>query len=302
MSRARELPPRAQNHGVLVEVCVDSSQSLMAALAGCPHRIEVASALALGGLTPLAGLLTEVLKNLPADRRPEIVALVRPRPGDFVYDRPEVLHMLADVTFCASADADAVAVGCLKPDGSGGFDVDCETLAELVARAREHQVAVCFHRAFDLAKDPFKALNDIIRVGGVARVLTSGGGRCAAGEREAAMLAALVRRAKDAGIAIVAAGGVRADNVADIIRKTGVRQVHSSALASEPVQRDWQRQQLAAAAGERRGGGGGSGSSRGAGRDAPVLGSAGAQAQSEWFAVDTSQVRALVREAEAAVA
>jgi copper homeostasis protein len=288
------LPARCVE-GYAVEACIDCTDSLIAALDADVHRIEVCSALALGGLTPSIGLLRtlhttvqRVRSQFGPQHAPAVVALIRPRPGDFVYDEADIAAMVSEVSFCADAGVEGIAVGCLKPAAGGGFEIDCAAMAPLISAAREEKLSVCFHRAFDLVKDPLKALDVLIRLG-VDRVLTSGGGRCAAGERETEVLAQLVARAREAGgkPVIVAAGGVRADNVESIMFKTGVRQVHTSALGNMPVRREWAAAGASAAAAA-------AGSSRG-GRDGPVLGSAGAEAQSQWFAADPRELGAIVR-------
>jgi copper homeostasis protein len=309
---------------IVVEVCVDSPAGVAAALRGGADRIELCSALALGGLTPSPGLIAEARRAVdahaaaaaaadgaPSAKRPELVVLIRPRPGDFVYDQCEARVMLDDVAACARLGADSVAIGALAParrhgseEWTGGFVVDAALLARLALAARAAALGPsCFHRAFDLVEDRAAALETLIgvRPGGqeeeeaaalVGRVLTSGGAARAGDDDGCAAIAALVGQARGRGVEVVAAGGIRADNVAAVVARTGARQVHSSALPSRGVvvERPWRRRTAAAAAA----------AAAAAVVGGAVLGSAGAEAQDEWRCADEGHVRELVREARRA--
>jgi copper homeostasis protein len=149
----------------------------------------------------------------------ELVALLRPRGGDFVYGDEELAVLEADVEAAVALGLDGVALGCLTPAGA----VDEERTGRLVERARP--LAVTFHRAFDHVRDPMEALDALTRLG-VERVLTSG---CASSAAEGrACLAELVRRTRGAGRGpiVVAAGGIRPENVHALVRETGVEEVH----------------------------------------------------------------------------
>ncbi|MCA8942951.1 MAG: hypothetical protein KDB80_10365, partial [Planctomycetes bacterium] len=158
----------------------------------------------------------------------ELVVLVRPRPGDFVYSAAEADAVRFDLDVAREADVDAVAVGALRPDGS----LDLDRIGAWIEHARPLDVVV--HRAFDFVADPTAALEAIAGLG-VRRVLTSGLADSAADG--VARLRELVVCAGDR-VAIVAAGGVRSDVVEDLVRRTGVLQVHASARTQRSVEHD----------------------------------------------------------------
>jgi copper homeostasis protein len=205
---------------VVVEVCVESVAGVRAAAAAGAQRVELCSALIDGGLTPSAGALARAVDAGGID----LVVLVRPRGGDFLYDEDELAVMERDVDLARVAGAAGVALGCLTRDGA----VDVECTARLVARA--DGLAVTFHRAFDLVRAPERELETLVELG-VARVLTSGGAVSAFDGRE--RIAALVRAARGR-LTVVAAGGVRPENVRELVRATGVSEVHASASARRP--------------------------------------------------------------------
>jgi copper homeostasis protein len=203
---------------VLYEVCVEDARGALAAQRGGADRVELCQALPEGGTTPSRGAL-EVARaraGLP------VVALIRPRPGDFVYDADELETMERDVRTARELGLAGVALGVLTADGR----IDVERTGALVAAARPLDVTL--HRAFDHARDLEEALDAALSLG-VERVLTSGGAPTA--EEGAEVLERLVERAAER-LALVAAGGVRPHNVRRLVEATGVREVHGSAPAA----------------------------------------------------------------------
>lgn len=198
--------------GVIVEVCVDSSAGLAAAIAGGADRIELCSALALGGLTPSAGFIAEAARcGVP------VMAMIRPRAGDFVWTEAELTVMEADIAAVRAAGLAGVVLGASLPDGR----LDGPALRRLVVAARGLDLTL--HRCFDLVPDMDAALEDAVSAG-FRRILTSGGARTAA---EGAMrIQALVRQASGR-VAIMAGSGVTA-RTAGLLTSLGVREVHSS--------------------------------------------------------------------------
>ncbi|MHB1864342.1 MAG: copper homeostasis protein CutC [Gemmatimonadaceae bacterium] len=198
--------------GVLVEACVDSVESALAAEAGGASRIELSENLYEGGTTPSAGLIALARERV----RIPIHVLIRPRGGDFLYDEDEVRVMLGDIALAKEIGVDGIVLGALFPDGS--VDDRCTRL--LVEASRP--LSTTFHRAFDLVRDPFEALDTLVALG-VDRVLTSGGAPTAAEGLET--LAALAWRSEGRGT-ITAAGGISDHNVARIVTEAGVSEVH----------------------------------------------------------------------------
>lgn len=203
--------------GVLVEVCVDSVESALAAQDGGANRVELCEDLPEGGTTPSAGLIEVCRERLGIP----VHVLVRPRPGDFVYSDLELEVMRRDIALAARFGAAGVVFGALHADGT----VDGERTRALIAAARP--LSVTFHRAFDFTPDADKALDALIALG-VDRILTSG--QAATAREGTRILARLVSRAAGR-VTILAGGGVNEDNVAEIARRTGVREVHVRATS-----------------------------------------------------------------------
>jgi copper homeostasis protein len=197
---------------VLVEACVDSVTSALAAERGGAGRLELCDNLFDGGTTPSAGMISAVKA---AVRLPMFV-LIRPRGGGFVYAYEEVAVMRLDIEAARMLGADGVVIGSLTRERR----VDEDQLRALVDAAAG--MPVTFHRAFDATQDRERALETLIRHG-VARVLTSGGAATAIEGVE--FIGALARRAAGQ-IEIMAGGGVREETVQEIVHRSGVREVH----------------------------------------------------------------------------
>lgn len=217
---------------MILEICCADTESVGAALNGGADRIELCSALEAGGITPSAGLIGQALWRSRRKLSPAAVnILVRPRPGDFLYSDKELTLCVEDTVFGVGAGVDGIVFGALTSDG----DVDeyaCARILEAIAKSKEagQTVTTTFHRAFDLCRDPFAALETIIRLG-FDRILTSGQ---APGAEEGIPL--LKRLADEAGdrISIMPGAGVTPSNIRRIVDETGVREVHAS--AKEPVE------------------------------------------------------------------
>jgi len=204
---------------VLLEVCIDSQATLRTAVSGGANRLEVCSRLDVGGLTPEDALLSEsIATGVPC------VAMMRSRAGDFVYTAAEMSAMLVQLARFKVLSPRGVVFGALTASG----DVDREALTRVIALARP--MSVTFHRAFDAVRDPFSAL-DVLMSLGVDRVLTSGGAPDAFEGRD--RLRQLVAHARGR-ITILAGGGVRAHNAREIVRASGVVEIHSSTVFAPP--------------------------------------------------------------------
>ncbi|MFG2104182.1 copper homeostasis protein CutC [Micromonospora echinaurantiaca] len=201
------------------EICIDSVEGAIAAEAAGADRVELCSALFDGGLTPSIGTIETALRSVDRIR---VHVIVRPRAGDFIYSPAEVDAMVRDVQAAVAAGAHGVVIGALTPEG----DVDVPTTRKLIEAAGD--VSITFHRAFDMVRDPFQALEQLVELG-VHRVLTSG--QEVSVLEGAPLIAELVRRAGDR-IVVMPGGGITPRNIARIIEATGAREYHFAALVS----------------------------------------------------------------------
>ncbi len=194
------------------EVCVDSIESALAAQEGGANRVELCSDLLEGGLTPSYGMLKVARETL----RLQVMAMIRPRGGDFCYSEAEYHAMQHDIEAAKKIGAHGIVLGLLNPDGT----IDRDRSRKLVDLARP--LPVTFHRAFDMTRDPFDALETLIGLG-VDRVLTSG--QEASVVEGVELIAELVRRAAGR-IVVMPGGGVTDRNAARIVTASGVKELH----------------------------------------------------------------------------
>jgi len=199
-------------------VCVDSMTSCVAALAGGADRLELCSALPLGGLTPSDGLLKMVKRRFP---KSVVYVMIRPRAGDFVYGEDELMQMELEIESLKAAGADGFVFGVLTTDGH----VDTPACARLVKLCDD--LPCTFHRAFDVCAYWPRALSEI-RSCGFNRVLTSGQAKSAyEGRGVLREIAGAVKDWRDFGV--IAGCGVTAKNIGKIVEDTGVEEIHASA-------------------------------------------------------------------------
>jgi copper homeostasis protein len=215
---------------VLVEACVDSVESAVAAEAGGAGRVELCDNLVEGGTTPSIGAITLARDCLGIP----IHVMIRPRGGDFLYATREVETMLRDIVAVREAGVAGIVIGALRPDGT----VDEATTRQLVERARP--LAVTFHRAFDLTRDAFASLETLIELG-VERVLTSGQEATAPEGQE--LIAELVYRAAGR-IGVLPGAGIRDDNAAALVAATGVAEIHVRGAATVESEMTWRRREI----------------------------------------------------------
>lgn len=201
---------------MLFEICVDSCEGVRAAREAGAQRVELCANLLEGGTTPSLGMIRRA--RLVEGIRLHVI--IRPRGGDFLYDDEEVEVMRADVLAAKDEGADGVVLGLLQPDGR----IDAARTARLIEAARP--MAVTFHRAFDMAGDPFEALETLVDLG-VDRVLTSGQ---EASALEGLPLIADLHRRAGGRIVVMPGGGITTRNVARIVRESGVGEIHFAAL------------------------------------------------------------------------
>ncbi|KAG6841781.1 hypothetical protein C0991_007110 [Blastosporella zonata] len=247
---------------LVIEVCVDSVQSAINAVQGGADRLELCANLGVGGgTTPSLGLLKSVQREV--DGLP-IMAMIRPRTGDFLYSDQELQVMLEDIHVFKEQGVRGIVVGILDKDAR----VDVERMKlfvvllitvslwftgasiELSMRLFHLKVtirqtisssigsdlnSVCFHRAFDMTRDADEALRDIESIGGISRILTSGQGKRAL--EALSTLASLFRTTKELngderwGLTILPGSGVNATTVApilDALLPLGLQEIHLS--------------------------------------------------------------------------
>lgn len=206
----------------LLEICIDSLESALAAQRGGADRLELCSVLGLGGLTPSAGMVLAIQEatGLPG------MMMLRPRPGNFVYLPSDKQVMETELAWAAHNGLQGVVVGALLPDNQPDL-----AWIERLRNLAPH-LEITFHRAFDLVPDPLRTLEDLIAIG-VNRVLSSGQAVTAWDGRE--LLRKMVKQAAGR-IAILPGAGVRPENVAALREATGATEFHGSAaeLRAEP--------------------------------------------------------------------
>lgn len=199
-----------------IEVCVDTPAGLEIAVGAGADRIELCSALALDGLTPGPGLV-RLARDVPVP----VMAMVRPRAGDFVFGPGDLWAALEDIAHMRRVGLAGVVLGASLPDGR----LDTEALARMADAATGLDLTL--HRAFDLTPDPFSALEDAVALG-FSRILTSGQARTAS---DGADLLSRLVEAAEGRIGIMAGAGVRAADAARLAA-TGVDALHGSFRAS----------------------------------------------------------------------
>lgn len=200
----------------LFEICANSVESCIAAQAGGANRVELCAGIPEGGTTPSYGdiiIAREILNTT------KLHVIIRPRGGDFLYSPLEQRIMLKDIDNARQLGADGVVFGCLTAEG----DIDITLMKQLMEAAGD--MSITFHRAFDVCRNPQKALEDIIGLG-CNRILTSGQQPTA--EQGIPLLKELEKQA--AGRIILLAGcGVNETNIAHIAKETGIHEFHFSA-------------------------------------------------------------------------
>jgi copper homeostasis protein len=211
---------------VSVEVCAYSLFSCLAADRAGAQRVELCASPWEGGTTPSAGLVEQALLGTSV----EIHAMVRPRGGDFVYDKTEKQTMLAEARSLIAQGVHGIVVGALKPNG----DLDIEFMKEFRGIAGDR--ALTCHRAIDVSRDPIQVMEELIAIG-YDRILTSGGKNKALDGIE--NLAELVHASKGR-IQIMAGSGVNPMNCLDFVQ-IGVDAIHLSARTTRNSEMEYRR-------------------------------------------------------------
>ena len=199
---------------VKLEICIDSLASARAARNGGADRLEVCSALAIGGTTPSTSLVEQCVNEVGIPT----MMMIRPHDGGFVYSDDDLCVMIGSIGVAKSIGVQGIVFGALTADRR--IDIDaCKRLLE-----QAEGLETTFHRAIDVASEPLAALAEIEQLG-FDRVLTSG--QAATAIEGADLICQMVQQSST--IKILAGSGVNASNVLDLIKQTDIREVHASA-------------------------------------------------------------------------
>lgn len=199
---------------MLLEICANSVESALAAQNGGADRVELCDNLFEGGTTPSFGAIFQARKLLSIN----LHVIIRPRGGDFFYNSNEKEILKHDIKECKNQGVDGVVFGMLKPDGNIDKDY-CSQLIELA-----YPMKTTFHRAFDMVKNPYECLEDIITAG-FDILLTSGLQNKA--ELGTELIADLIDKSKNR-IAIMPGSGINENNILEIAKKTNASNFHVS--------------------------------------------------------------------------
>ncbi|MDC1312710.1 copper homeostasis protein CutC [Flavobacteriaceae bacterium] len=205
---------------MIIEICANSFASAKAAQDAGAHRVELCTQLSVGGLTPSYGCIEKAVKELDI----AVHVLVRPRAGNFNYTHQELDIIKRDIAFCDSIGCAGVVSGALNSYNQ----IDVQVTKELVEASRN--IEFTFHRAFDMAQDPYIALQDLETLG-VTRILSSGQ------QPKAIDGIQLLKKLKNKTqtLQIMPGSGINKTNILSF-KEAGFEMVHFSALKNLPTE------------------------------------------------------------------
>jgi copper homeostasis protein len=198
----------------ILEVCANSLASALAAQIGGAYRVELCDNLYEGGTTPSLGCIQFAREKLDI----KLNVLIRPRGGDFLYSDDEMEIIKRDIQTCKQVGVDGVVIGFLTPDG----DIDKDRTRKMIKAA--HPLSVTFHRAFDLCRDPYKALDELVSLG-VDRILTSGQRNAA--PQGAELISELVELAGN-NVIIMPGAGLKPENIKGFHLQVRAEEYHAT--------------------------------------------------------------------------
>jgi copper homeostasis protein len=198
----------------IIEIATSDFLTTRSAVEGGADRIELCANLAEGGTTPSYAHIKKCKETFDVPLFP----IIRPRGGDFLYNKDEFDIMKNDINLCKDLGCEGIVIGLLNMDGT----IDMTRASELIDLA--YPLDVTFHRAFDRCKDPFVALEELIEIG-CQRILTSGQKPTVS---EGVDLIAELNKQADDRIIILPGSGVRKENIKMLAEKTGCVEFHSS--------------------------------------------------------------------------
>lgn len=200
----------------IIEICCGSYYDALQAQYGGARRIELNSALHMGGLTPTLATLLKVKEKTDL----EVICMVRPRGAGFCYNDEDFEIMKLDAEILLDNGADGIAFGCLDEEG----DINIRQTREMFEIIKSYHKTAVFHRAIDCVNDIDEAMNILITIG-IDRILTSGLQSKAPRGKE---MIKYLHEAYGNSIEILAGSGINVENVEKFLAYTGINQVHSS--------------------------------------------------------------------------
>ena len=200
----------------LFEVCAGSVQDCINAQLGGADRVELNSALHLGGLTPSLAMLKLVKEKISL----KVICMDRPRAAGFCYDDVEIETMFEDAKILLENGADGISFGFLNSDAT----INVTETKKMVELIHQYQKEAVFHRAFDCVDDPMHAIKQLIDCG-VDRILTSGLQPTA---MQGASVLEKLQSAFGDQIELLAGSGINANNIRALKEQTGLHQFHGS--------------------------------------------------------------------------
>ena len=206
-----------ETSSLIFEACVETLEEALLAEKNGAHRIELCSELAADGLTPTEALTMQCLQQLSIP----IMAMVRPRGGDFVYSEDEIRQMEKAIDFFKQAGVAGVVFGLL----TNQHFIDAANVERLARRARPLEMT--FHKAIDFSFDVFKSFQELNSIDGITRVLTSGGRDTAWNGR---LIIKSMQELPERKIKIIAAGKITPENRSQIAEFTGVSELHGKRI------------------------------------------------------------------------
>ena len=198
-----------------LEICCYSVESAIDAEKAGASRIELCDNYSEGGTTPSYASIETAINKLAIP----VNVIIRPRGGDFLYSDIEFEIIKQDIIHCKKLGVNGIVIGFLKADGN----IDIEKTKEIVKLAKPMEIT--FHRAFDMCKNPVKALEELKELG-ITRILSSGAKNTAPEGKD--LLEELVKKAQDQ-IIIMPGSGVNEQTISDLLQKTKAKEYHSSA-------------------------------------------------------------------------
>lgn len=222
---------------MLFEYCSENFANIDAALRAGAGRIELCDNLAQGGTTPSAGVIEQAVRVVREHEGAELRVIIRPRKGNFDYNKAEMRAMETDIRYAGANGVDGVVLGCLKCRAKGkGFELDVDTTARLIKVAqgvgemRGRELGITFHMAFDAldASEQLAAIDALADLG-VDRILTHGGPAGTSIEDNFERLREFIAHAGDR-LVILPGGGITHKNAAEVAEALGVDELHGTKI------------------------------------------------------------------------